>query len=87
MLANRNASAVFAQSLTVSQHAIHRARTRFNYTGSDSDIRKRIYKLAMRNLAILDSFPDGEYELDTNSRCRIRDNTITTVVPRKGSRK
>ena len=86
MLANRSGGAVLAQSLTVSQHAIHQSRTRLNYTGSDEDIRKRIYKLAMRNLHTLNRFEDGEYELDRNSRCRIRDNTVVTVVKRRGSK-
>ncbi len=86
LLANRNASAVLVQSLTVSQHAIFRAKTRLKYAGSDDDIRRRIYKLTMRNLATMDSLPDGEYELDRNAVCRIKDNTVTTVLARRGSK-
>ena len=87
MLANKNGKAVLAQSLTVSQHAVFRARTRLNYRGSDDDIRKKLYKLAIRNLAVLDRLSDGEYELGVNEVCRIKDNTVTTVMLRRGSKR
>ena len=86
LLANTNASDVIATSITISQHAIHRARTRLKYSGSDDDIRKRLYKSVIRNLNTLDHFEDGEYDLDRNARCRIKDNTVVTVVPRRGSK-
>jgi len=87
MLANKNGGAVLAQSLTVSQHAIYRSRERLNYVGTDDEIRKRIYKLAIRNLATLDKLEDGAYQLDRNSEFRVKDNTVTTVMYRRGYKK
>jgi len=84
MLANRNATTITNQSLTVTNHAVFRARERLKFKGTDDDIRRRIYKLAVRNLAVMDKLTDGEYTLDRNTCCRIKDNTITTVMRRRG---
>lgn len=85
MLANRNAGAIHAQAIYVTQHALHRYRERIGFNGTDDELRKMIYKLTLRHLATLDRLPDGHYKINDKAAVRIADNTVQTVV--KATRK
>jgi len=82
LLANRNAKATVAQSLIVTDHAVHRYRQRIGFGGSDDELRKMIYKLTIRHLSTMDKLPDGRYDLGKNIIAAVRDNTVTTIIPR-----
>jgi len=83
LLANKNAQAVTAQTLYVTEHAIQRYRERIGHKGTNDEIRKMIYKLTLRHLATLDKLEDGKYDLNDIAQARIRDNTVTTIIKRK----
>ena len=82
LLANRNAKATVAQSLVVTDHAVHRYRQRIGFKGSDDELKKMIYKLTIRHLSTMDKLPDGRYDLGKNVIAAVKDNTVTTIVPR-----
>lgn len=82
LLANRNAKATVAQSLVVTDHAVHRYRTRIGFKGSDDELKKMIYKLTIRHLSTMDQLPDGRYDLGKNVIAAVKDNTVVTIVPR-----
>lgn len=83
LLANKNAKAVAAQQLYVTEHAIHRYKERIGFNGSDDELRKMIYKLTLRHLATMDKLPDGHYKINDKAAVRVADNTIQTVIPAK----
>jgi len=83
LLANKNAQAVTAQTLYVTEHAIQRYRERIGHKGTNDEIRKMIYKLTLRHLATLDKLEDGKYDLNEIAQARIKDNTVTTIIKRK----
>jgi len=80
MLANRNYKAIAAQQLYVTDHAIHQYKKRIGFGGSDEELRKTIYKLTIRHLAIMDTLPDGHYKINDKAAVRVKDNTVCTVV-------
>jgi len=83
LLANKNAEAVVAQTLYVTEHAIQRYKERIGHKGSNDEIRKMIYKLTIRHLATMDKLEDGKYDLNDVAQARVKDNTVTTIVPRR----
>jgi len=83
LLANKNAQAVTAQTLYVTEHAIQRYRERIGHKGTNDEIRKMIYKLTLRHLATLDKLEDGKYDLNDIAQARVKDNTVTTIIRRK----
>ncbi len=87
MLANRNAVCTQAQALFVTNHAIQRYKERIGYSGSDEDLRKKIYKLTVRHLATMDKLEDGTYDIEHNVRARVKDNTVCTIMSAPGKKK
>ena len=86
LLVNKNASCTQAQALFVTNHCVERYRERGNFQGSTEDLRKKIYKLLVRQLLVLEKLSDGTYELDKNIVCRVKDNTAVTCMRRRGSK-
>lgn len=84
MLTNKNAACTQAQALFVTNHAIDRYKERIGYSGNDNDLRKFLYKEAIKHLATMDKLQDGKYDIAGNAIIRIKDNTICTVTPRTG---
>lgn len=84
MLSDKNAKCVTAQALMVTNHALSRYREHIGFHGSDDDLRKLIYKEALKHLATMDKLPDGKYPIANNAILRIKDNTVCTVTPRVG---
>lgn len=72
--------------LSVTQHAIHRARERHDYKGTDEEISKRLYKALITQLGIMDTLPDGVYTLSKGVAGQVKDSTLLTVLPERASR-
>lgn len=87
LLTNKNASCTEAQRIFITDHAIHRYKERGGFTGTNEDLRKKMYKLLARHLLVLDKLADGEYDLDKNIVCRVKDNTAVTCMTRRGSKR
>lgn len=85
LLTDKNAQCTQAQALHITDHAIHRYRERGGFKGTDDELRKKIYKLLARHLLRMDKLSDGEYDLDKNVVCRVKDNTAVTCMRRRGS--
>ena len=73
-------------SLHVTSHAIHRYRERHKGKGTDDDIRKMLYKALIRQLATMNSLPDGKYQIAKNIWGQVINNTLVTVLPKHVSR-
>lgn len=83
MLANKNAAATIAQSIYVTDHAVHRYIERVNNRIQPEEARKLLYKRTLALLKTLDKLPDGNYEITKDTSVRIKDNTVCTVIKRK----
>ena len=84
LLANKNTKTALSQQLTITNHCIYRYKERGKFAGTNEDIRRKIYKMLARNLLVMDSLPDGNYDLDKNLLAVVKDNTAVTCKPRRG---
>ena len=87
LLTDKNAKCTQAQALHITDHAIHRYKERGGFKGTDDELRKKIYKLLARHLLYMDELSDGDYDLDKNIICRVKDNTAITCMKRRGCKK
>lgn len=83
MLADKNAASAIAQTIHVTDHAVHRYIERINRNILPDEARKLIYKRTLSLLATLDKLPDGKYDITKEATIRIKNNTVCTVVKRK----
>ena len=83
LAAKKNESTTTFEELSVSAHAIHRYRERCKGKGTDDEIRKYLYKGLIRQLATMDTLPNGHYTLYKGVTGRIENNTLVTVIPNR----
>jgi len=79
----KNEATTTYNELSVSAHAIHRYRERCKGKGTDEEIRKYLYKGLIRQLATMDTLPNGHYTLYKGVTGRIENNTLVTVIPNR----
>ena len=83
MLANKNAATTIAQTIYVTDHAVHRYIERVDKFINPSEAKRLIYKRTLALLTTMDRLPDGKYNITNNATIRIKDNTVCTVTRRK----
>lgn len=79
----KNGATTTYNELSVSAHAIYRYRERCKGKGTDEEIRKYLYKGLVRQLATMDTLPNGHYTLYKGVTGRIENNTLVTVIPNR----
>jgi len=83
MLADKNAATTIAQTIYVTDHAVHRYIERVDKLINPSEAKRLIYKRTLALLTTMDRLPDGKYNITNNATIRIKGNTVCTVTRRK----